>query len=97
VAEIERMRRERKTGPSIARALGMPRSTVGVVLRRLGLGKLKALEVKLPPNRYERAAPGELIHGRARHSKADDRDHESEEARWQFHLGPPDRSDTMRN
>lgn len=40
----------------------MPRSTVGVVLRRLGLGKLTALEPKLPANRYERAAPGELIH-----------------------------------
>jgi transposase InsO family protein len=62
VAEIERMRRERMTGPSIARVLAMPRSTVSVVLRRLGLGKLKALEAKLPPNRYERAAPGELIH-----------------------------------
>jgi len=62
VAEIEQMRRERMTGPSIARVLAMPRSTVSVVLRRLGLGKLKALEAKLPPNRYERAAPGELIH-----------------------------------
>ncbi|HEY3696120.1 IS481 family transposase [Phenylobacterium sp.] len=61
-AEIERMRRERMTGPSIARALGMPRSTVGVVLRRLGLGKLRALEPKLAANRYERAAPGELLH-----------------------------------
>jgi transposase InsO family protein len=62
VAQIEQMRRERMTGPSIARALGMARSTVGVVLRRLGLGKLKALEPKLPPNRYERERPGELIH-----------------------------------
>ncbi len=62
VAEIERLRRGRLTGPLIARLLGMPRSTVGVVLRRLGLGKLKALEPKLPANRYERAAPGELLH-----------------------------------
>jgi transposase InsO family protein len=62
VAEIEQLRRERMTGPAIARRLGMPRSTVGAVLRRLGLGKLKALEPKLPANRYERAAPGELIH-----------------------------------
>ena len=50
------------TGPAIGRMLGMARSTVGAVLRRLGLGKLKALEPKLPANRYERAAPGELIH-----------------------------------
>ena len=50
------------SGPAIARRLGMARSTVGAVLRRLGLGKLSALEPKLPDNRYERAAPGELIH-----------------------------------
>jgi transposase InsO family protein len=62
VAEIEQLRRERMSGPAIARALTMPRSTVGAVLRRLGLGKLRALEPKLPANRYERAAPGELIH-----------------------------------
>lgn len=62
VAQIEQLRRERMTGPQISRALGVPRSTVGAVLRRLGLGKLKSLEPKLPANRYERAAPGELIH-----------------------------------
>ncbi|HYB98817.1 MAG TPA: IS481 family transposase, partial [Candidatus Limnocylindrales bacterium] len=62
VAEIERLRRERLSGPQIAHALGMPRSTVGLVLRRLGLGRLKALEVPVPPIRYERARPGELIH-----------------------------------
>ncbi len=37
-------------------------STVGVWLRRLGLGKLSALEPKPEIIRYERAAPGELIH-----------------------------------
>lgn len=62
VGQIERLRRERMSGPAIARVLGMARSTVSAVLRRLGLGKLRALEPKLPPNRYERAAPGELIH-----------------------------------
>jgi transposase InsO family protein len=62
VAEIERLRRLRMTGPAIARRLGMARSTVGATLRRLGLGKLSALEPKLAANRYERAAPGELIH-----------------------------------
>jgi transposase InsO family protein len=61
-AQIEQLRRQRSSGPAIARDLGLPRSTVGAVLRRLGLGKLKALEPKLPANRYERAAPGELIH-----------------------------------
>jgi transposase InsO family protein len=40
----------------------MPRSTVGVVLRRLGLGRLKVLDAPPPAIRYERARPGELIH-----------------------------------
>ncbi len=62
VARIEALRHERLTGPVIAVRLGMARSTVGLILRRLGLGKLKALEPRPPANRYERAAPGELIH-----------------------------------
>jgi transposase InsO family protein len=62
VVQIERLRRDRMTGPAIARALGMARSTVGLILRRLGLGKLAALEPKAPIIRYERAAPGEMIH-----------------------------------
>lgn len=62
VAEIEQLRRQRMTGPAIARLLGMARSTVGLVLRRLGLGKLKALEPKPAVIRYERSAPGEMIH-----------------------------------
>jgi len=62
IAEIERLRRERMTGPAIARALGMARSTVGLVLRRLGLGKLKLLDPRAPVVRYERSRPGEMIH-----------------------------------
>jgi transposase InsO family protein len=62
VAEIERLRRERMTGPAIARTLGMARSTVGAVLRRLGLGRLSSLDPKPPVVRYERARPGEMIH-----------------------------------
>ena len=50
------------SGPQIAAALGLARSTVGLVLRRLGLGRLSALEPKPPIVRYERATPGELIH-----------------------------------
>jgi hypothetical protein len=40
----------------------MPRSTVGLVLRRLGLGRLKALDAAPPAIRYQRERPGELIH-----------------------------------
>ena len=50
------------TGPAIARALGMARSTVSAVLRRLGLGKLSNLDPKPAAIRYERARPGEMIH-----------------------------------
>ena len=62
IAQIEQLRRERMTGPQIARRLGMAVSTVGAVLRGLGLGKLAALEPKAPVVRYERQSPGELIH-----------------------------------
>jgi len=62
ISEIERLRRQRMSGPAIARQLGMPVSTVGAILRRLGLGKLAALEPKPAIVRYERERPGELIH-----------------------------------
>jgi transposase InsO family protein len=62
VATIERLRRQRWSGPRIARALGRPCSTVGTVLRRRGLNRLSALEPALPALRYERAAAGELLH-----------------------------------
>lgn len=60
--EIERLRRERLSGPSIARQARRPLSTVGAWLRRLGLGRLAALDPKPPVIRYERERPGELIH-----------------------------------
>lgn len=62
VARIEQLRRERRTSPVIARALGLALSTVGLVLRRLGLNRLHRLEAPAPVIRYERARPGEMIH-----------------------------------
>lgn len=62
IAEIERLRRQRMSGPAIARRLSMPRSTVGAILRRLGVGKLSALEERPSVRRYQRERPGELIH-----------------------------------
>ncbi len=59
---IEALRRQRMTGPAIARRVHRPRSTVGVVLRRRGLGRLANLELRPPVRRYERERPGELIH-----------------------------------
>ena len=62
ISEITGLRRQRMSGPAIARQLGMPVSTVGAILRRLGLGKLAALEPKPAVVRYQRQWPGELIH-----------------------------------
>ena len=59
---VERQRRRRQSGPAIARALGMARSSAGMVLRRLGLNRLDRLEPRLPIISYERQRPGEMIH-----------------------------------
>jgi transposase InsO family protein len=59
---IAALRRVRMTAAEIAGCLGMSLSTVSAVLNRIGLGKLSRLEPPEPPNRYERAKPGELIH-----------------------------------
>ena len=59
---IARLRAQRRSGPQIADALGLPLSTVGDVLRRLGLGRLPSLTVRPPIVRYERERPGELLH-----------------------------------
>ncbi len=62
VAVIAGLRRMRMTGAEIAECLGMALSTVSGILQRIGLGKLSRLEPPEPPNRYQRARPGELIH-----------------------------------
>ncbi|HZB70238.1 MAG TPA: IS481 family transposase, partial [Sphingomicrobium sp.] len=59
---IAMLRGLRMTGAEIAMVLAMPVSTVSAVLARIGLGKLSRLEPPEPPNRYQRARPGELIH-----------------------------------
>src|SRR5207253_11332057 len=62
VGEMAGVRRQRFSGRAIARRLSVPVSTVGASLRRLGLGKLAALDPKPAVIRYERERPGELIH-----------------------------------
>ena len=59
---IEQLRRLRMTSTRIAAQLEMAVSTVGAVLKRIGLNRLSRLEPPEPPNRYERRRPGELIH-----------------------------------
>jgi transposase InsO family protein len=64
VATICQLRHERAWGPHrIAYALGIARSTVYAVLRRTGLHRLAWLHRSTREViRYERAAPGELLH-----------------------------------
>ena len=62
VAAIAALRRQRLTSPGIARRLRLPLSTVGCVLRRLGLGRLKNLDPPAQVVRYQRERPGELVH-----------------------------------
>jgi transposase InsO family protein len=62
VAAIAALRRLRMTAAEIAGLLSMPLSTVSLILLRIGLGKRSRLEPLEPPNRYEKARAGELLH-----------------------------------
>ncbi len=61
VQRIVRLRTIRLTGPEIAEQLRVPPSTVGRVLQRAGMGRMK-LPASLAGPRYERGTPGELVH-----------------------------------
>src|SRR3954470_22885923 len=61
VAVIMALRQLRMTAAEIAETLAMPLSTVSVVLRRNGVGKLGRIGLEQPV-RYERSRPGELVH-----------------------------------
>jgi len=61
-ARIVQLRGARLTGLAIAQRVGVPRATVGAVLRRHGLGRLRAMAPPAPVRRYERERPGELLH-----------------------------------
>ena len=62
VERVEQLRRERWTGVRIAQATGLSRATVSRTLTRLKLNKAKMLEPRIPIVRYERDAPGDLLH-----------------------------------
>ncbi len=59
---VAELRRERKTGVEIALTTGLSRATVSRILTWLKLNKIHMLEPKLPPNRYEFDAPGDMLH-----------------------------------
>jgi transposase InsO family protein len=61
VSVIVALRQLRMTAAEIAETLAMPLSTVSVVLKRHGIGKLGRIGLEQPV-RYERSRPGELVH-----------------------------------
>lgn len=61
-ARVLALRRSRLVAVAIAQKLGLARSTVGAILRRHGLSRLRNLEPKAEVVRYERESPGELLH-----------------------------------
>ncbi len=62
VRRIVRLRWRRWPSTRIARQLGMAISTVGAVLRRVGLNRLSRIQPRRPTVRYEMKRPGELLH-----------------------------------
>jgi transposase InsO family protein len=62
VDRVVALRRQRFTGKHIASMVGVSPATVSRVLARAGLSRLKDLEPAEPARRYEREAPGDMIH-----------------------------------
>jgi transposase InsO family protein len=101
-AQIEALRRQRRTGRLIAQTLGLSAATVSRVLRRAGLSRWRELEPQAPPRRYERATAGELIHidtkklgriGEPGHRVTGQRGHRSRGIGWEFaHVAVDDHS-----
>jgi len=56
------LRAGRMCGRRIAARLARPYATIARWLKRAGVGRLKPVEPSAPVRRYERAAPGELLH-----------------------------------
>ena len=90
---IVELRRRRLTQARIAASLGLSKSTVGRVLARAGLSRLRDLEPSAPAVRYEHEHPGDLVHidtkklgriERMSHRITGDRRDTVEGAGWEF-------------
>jgi transposase InsO family protein len=62
IERVEVLRRQRWTGYRIAQTTGPSRATVSRILRRLQLNRIRDLEPAPVVQRYEHAAPGNLLH-----------------------------------
>ncbi len=96
-AEVEEavcaLRELRFSATKIAQALGMSERTVRAVVARNGMQRLPRIDADEPANRYERPAPGELIHidvkklgriGREGHRVNGDRTTRTRGIGWEF-------------
>lgn len=90
---ILELRRSRMSGRAISHRLKMPSSSVSRVLRRAQLSRARDLQPREPVVRYERSAPGELVHldikklgrfMRPGHRVTGDRTHQSRGAGWEY-------------
>jgi transposase InsO family protein len=93
VARMLDLRRQRWTCARIARTLGVATATAARHLKRHGLSRLQALDPSEPARRYQRQAPGELVHldvkklgriERIGHRITGDRRHSTRGAGWEF-------------
>ncbi len=62
VEQIEPLRRQRWAACRIASHTGLSPATVSRILRRLKLNRIRHLDPAPPVQRYEHAAPGDLLH-----------------------------------
>lgn len=62
VAQVIALRKTRIPGKEVARRLGLSPATVSRILRAVRLSRSKDLDPAPPTIRYERQAPGEMIH-----------------------------------
>ena len=102
VERIEGLRRARMPMRTIGRVVGRSVATISRTLKVLGLSSLKALDPTPPVVRYERAAPGELLHldtkklgriVRPSHRVTGDRRDSVDGAGWEFaHVAIDDHS-----
>jgi transposase InsO family protein len=90
---IVELRRRKLIQARIAASVGVSKSTVGRVLARAGLSRLKDLEPSEPVVRYEHAHPGDMVHidtkklgriERTSHRITGDRRDSVDGAGWEF-------------
>jgi transposase InsO family protein len=62
IARVVELRHQRLPGKEIAARTGLSPATVSRILRKAKLSKAKDLDPPPPPNRYEHAKPGAMVH-----------------------------------